>query len=435
MASGLRVGGNLLMVPIILYQLPSGEVGLWYIFLSLGLVFNQLDLGFGQSVVRATGYLWGGAKRLQTFGFSSNQKDAPKNVTPNTQELSKLIGTIRSFYLVLGSISFAIISVGISFWIWNKAQETSEPQKVLAAWLIYCLSCSLNLAIGFWGHLLVGINHMKKNEQLFIISLLANYSVSLSGLLLDFGILALALGNLAMSMVYRILAKKYFEQLSNLKSNTKQARFCKATLAILWPNSWRSGVMSLGNYLTLSASPIVCASILTLSETASYGLALQLFRAINQISAIWTRVKIPLYHQLRVQNHINEIKRIFYQRVTLNFLTYVSLSTILIIFGPTMIDLIGGETTLPTVFILSVIGVSYGLETMKGAVANMVLTENKNPFWLVWLLSGVAVLVASIFFSGLYGIVGLPFAMIVVGLVTSYWWSVRELIRSFRGIR
>src|ERR1043165_4400850 len=68
-AAALRSGSALLLLPLILWRIPSDEFGLWYVFVSLGWLAGLMDLGFAHTATRAGGYLWAGSPTLLPFGI------------------------------------------------------------------------------------------------------------------------------------------------------------------------------------------------------------------------------------------------------------------------------------------------------------------------------------------------------------------------------
>ena len=55
-AAALRFGSSLLLLPLVLWRIPSDELGLWYVFVSLGAFAGFMDLGFAHTATRAAGY-------------------------------------------------------------------------------------------------------------------------------------------------------------------------------------------------------------------------------------------------------------------------------------------------------------------------------------------------------------------------------------------
>src|SRR5689334_17996727 len=72
LATALRFGSALFVLPIILRTVPSEELGLWYVFLSFGALATLVDFGFAPTISRVTSYLWAGAQELRPYGLPSN---------------------------------------------------------------------------------------------------------------------------------------------------------------------------------------------------------------------------------------------------------------------------------------------------------------------------------------------------------------------------
>lgn len=62
---GFSFGTNILLLPIVLYYLPTEELGLWYIFLSVGAFVAMFDFGFSPQIARVITYSYAGADEIQ----------------------------------------------------------------------------------------------------------------------------------------------------------------------------------------------------------------------------------------------------------------------------------------------------------------------------------------------------------------------------------
>ena len=67
-ASFMRVASALVVLPIILKMLPSEEMGLWSVMISLNSMIYLLDFGFFPTFSRSMTYVYSGATTLQTTG-------------------------------------------------------------------------------------------------------------------------------------------------------------------------------------------------------------------------------------------------------------------------------------------------------------------------------------------------------------------------------
>ena len=66
--TAIRAGGNLLVLPLMLHKLTPEDLGLWYVFLSLGGMASLVDFGFYPTMSRVTAFLWAGADEIQETG-------------------------------------------------------------------------------------------------------------------------------------------------------------------------------------------------------------------------------------------------------------------------------------------------------------------------------------------------------------------------------
>ena len=93
------LGGNLLMLPIVLYFLSGAEVGLWYVFQSMASLSNMFDFGFTPTFSRNVAYCWSGANKLQRENVSYSEGKKVNYVL-----LKQIIYTCRYIYLLISII-------------------------------------------------------------------------------------------------------------------------------------------------------------------------------------------------------------------------------------------------------------------------------------------------------------------------------------------
>src|SRR4051794_21887006 len=114
-ATALRFGSAVLLLPLMLRRILSDELGLWYIFVSLGAFAALLDLGFAPTVVRSAGYLWAGSAVLIPFGIElvNPALEAVANKMPNIGKLEDLVASLRRYYSLAGlAVLFLLLTLG-----------------------------------------------------------------------------------------------------------------------------------------------------------------------------------------------------------------------------------------------------------------------------------------------------------------------------------
>ena len=140
-ATTLRFGSALLILPLMLRRIPPAELGLWYVFVSLGAFALLLDLGFAHTVVRATGYLWAGSRVLLPFGINVEEPSVSAR-SPNISMLSDLVATLRFYYLAASGVLLLLLSVIGGAWIWHKSVDLTNATSLVEIGRSYNVSHS-----------------------------------------------------------------------------------------------------------------------------------------------------------------------------------------------------------------------------------------------------------------------------------------------------
>src|SRR5690606_17932517 len=92
LGTALRVGSGILLLPLLLRSLPKEQLGLWYVFISLGGLIGLLDMGFAPTASRAIAYLWAGAQELLPHGVQAVPEEHKGK--PNRQLLINLLAPL-----------------------------------------------------------------------------------------------------------------------------------------------------------------------------------------------------------------------------------------------------------------------------------------------------------------------------------------------------
>jgi O-antigen/teichoic acid export membrane protein len=434
-AAALRFGSSLLLLPLILWRIPSDEVGLWYVFVSLGALAGLMDLGFAHTATRATGYLWAGSGMLLPFGIDladpRSGADAAGDAIhrpPNLSMLSNLVASLRVYYLSATGLLLLLLTTAGGAWIWHKSAGLIHAPSIRLAFLVYAMGVSLGFANSLWPSLLAGINAVKEAQQITSVCLLLFVSLAAAGLLAGLGIWALVAGTIVAGFAERVIGRMFFYRLVRLPPG----KFDLSVLRALWPIAWRTAAVGLGAFMTLQASTIICSAFLDLRTTASYGLSLQAVTLLVGISGIWVRVKLPAINHLRAQGMVERIREIFRQRIVFALLTFGAGAVALLLFGSRLLEMLNTQTQLlPTAFLATLLLIQL-LEMHHSLYAELVYSENVNPFVTPALISGGAIIILSVLMTPRFGVWGILLASGSVQLCFNNWWPI---VRATRGLR
>ena len=429
-AAALRFGSALLLLPLVLWRIPSDELGLWYVFVSLGSFAALLDLGFAHAVTRAAGYLWAGSRLLLPFGIADSLIETDPIVDaarrqPNLLMLSNLVATLRVYYVCVGGLLLLLLSTAGGAWIWHKSVALANAQFIRLAFLAYVIGVSLGLANSLWPSLLVGINAVKEAQQITAACLLAYFCLAVAGLLAGFGLWALVSGTIVAALAERLIGRTVFYRVVPLRSG----KFDLSMLRTLWPNAWRTAAVGLGAFMVFQANILICSAFLDLRTTASYGLSLQAVTLLVGVSDIWVRVRLPAINQLRAQGMVERIPAIFRPRLMLALLTFGAGAAVLLLLGRPLLALWNARTQLLPAALLAALLVVQLLEMHHSLYGELVYSENVNPFVKPALISGLAIIILSVLLTPRLGVWGMLLASGLVQLCFNNWWPVRRAIR------
>lgn len=427
LAKGFRLLSGVLVLPLVVRKLPADHLGLWYVFLSLQGIASLFDLGFSPTVTRVAGYLWGGAKELRKFGLASaeDNRDKPQ---PNYRLLSGLVATMRLYYRLFGITSGAVMLLAGGAWIWLKTEQLPDAGSLRLCYAVFVFGGFLNATGDLWPALLSGINGVRAAQKILFGSALINLAIIVGGLLVHLGIWSLVLATMGAGMFIRLAGRLVFLETAT-SSLDRHSRPDLHLIATLWPTAWRSGLVSLGAFLVLSANTLICSAFLGLKSTASYGLSLNVITLLAAASSTFVQMKLPFVNQLRAINRTNDIVELWIQRTRLSIVVYIFGASILLVAGNLGLETIGAKTLLLPRAQLGMALLIFGLEMHHSLYAGLVISENQNPFVLPALLSGGATLLLSVLLTPRLGIWGMLLSQGLVQGCFNNWWTVYRAVR------
>lgn len=431
-AAALRFGSALLLLPFILWWIPSDELGLWYVFISLGALAALMDLGFTHAATRSAGYLWAGSRMLLPFGIDFADPMLETDTTgraihrqPNLPMLSNLVASLRVYYLCAGGLLLLLLTTAGGAWIWHESVGLANAQSIRLAFLAYAVGVSLGFANSLWPSLLAGINAVKEAQQITAACLLVYFCLAVAGLLAGLGMWALVIGTIVAGFAERFIGRTVFYRLVQLRS----AKFDGSVLRALWPNAWRTAAVGLGAFMILQANILICSAFLDLRTTASYGLSLQAVTLLVGVSSIWVRVRLPTINHLRAQGLVERIPAIFRQRIVFALLTFGAGAAVLLFLGRPLLELLNTRTQLLPGALLATLLLIQLLEMHHSLYGELVYSENVNPFVKPALISGGAIIILSVLLTPRLGVWGMLLASGLVQLCFNNWWPVLRAIR------
>lgn len=412
-AMGLRMGANIIILPVILRKIPSEEMALWYVFISLAAIAPIFDMGFSSSIARFSAAFWGGAKEVQSQGLDCRLGDGP-----NLERLSVLYAVARKVYAIAG-LSLAVLLAALSPLFIFTSQNAITPQVSLAWWL-FVLSAGFSLFALFGNNMLRGMGKIAVSQGIVIGGFIA-YIIIVSTLVLSgAGLLSLVAGTLVSNVAIYLLSRKILRQMGVSLTGKGDRQMIKS----LFPNSWRTALISLGAYFIYNTNILLCSRNLGPEITASYGLSNQVVGFLSSLGSVFISVKVPALTQAFIARDNARVRKIFLRALTFGALLFVGCSAVLLIAGPVLLEMIGSQTNLLPMGFLSFFLFYRFLEFHHCQYAALVVAENKVPFSWHAIAAGFLILVGGTVFVKSFGLWGLLMTTASVQLIINNWYPV-----------
>ncbi len=413
-----RLASGLLLLPLILNELSTDELGMYYVLLSQVALSTVIDFGFSPTISRFVGFAMGGAESIQAHGVAKTEAAGP-----NYRLLWELLFTTRALYRYLSLIVIAVMAVWGTYLVEMRIDSTPSPLITRIAWIATILSTALDIYVSWAIVFLRGMNEILPSTRIGVAAAMVRFFLSAGLLMAGAGLLSIPLGGLAGSILQQYLTRRLC--LKRMANHPAPDRVPIAKhLRVLWPNSWRTGVQLTSFYLTVNGNTAICLYLLGLGANAQYGLSIQLVNIIAGMSAVWTYVKWPLINQYRTRHDYTALQHIFWPRVWLQNLTFLAMAGGLLLLGPFLLRTFGSGKQMLPLFWMGLLVLNSFLESQFSLWGTLISTENRQPYLWPAVATNVASLALSLVLIRTtdLGLGAFVLGPLIPGLLFNYWY-------------
>jgi O-antigen/teichoic acid export membrane protein len=409
----VRALSAVVLLPLTTCLVPTEQLALWYIFTTVLTFGISMDLGITNAAGRRL------AAISNAPGHAANSNEA---------SLEDYLGHLRLIYWGLAISTFTILAFGGGWWVWHRTAEMADGQIVRTAWLCFCPSFLLGV-IGNEGRaLLYGTNRLKPYYVISSVAVLLQFALTLGGLLLGFSIMSLVAGNVAFFAIQAITNPIGRHRFGRSEAGLIPKPFRPHLISTLFKTSFSTFLNSFAAYLVLCANVLVASKYLSLAETASYGMTLQILLLCSQVSSVWIGVKHPLYATMSRDN-LPGLRQIIIGRLRLALLTFAAVSGGLLLFGNPLLELIGARTHLLPAPQAATLALFVLLYFHQSEFETLGLCLEKNPFVRQVLATAIIGLALSCYFAPHFGLWGIILGPFIAQIALNNWWIVATGLR------
>ncbi len=430
-ATIINVGAGVLLFPFIVHKMSAETVGIWNIFQTITLFVILFDFGFRPTFARSISYIFSGVKRLDKEGVTKVDVEADAAISYTL--LKDTLQAMRKFYrwLALGML-VVLSTAGMVYFnsILNKYK--GDHQDAMIAWVMLIAINCYNLYTLYYEALLLGKGYVKRSQQIAIIGQSVYILVAIVLIWCGFGLTAIVSAQLLSVVIRRILSRKVFFT-KELKAELQQVEShdANAILRTLFPNAAKMGLTSLGGLLITRSAILLGSTYLPLTTIASYGISLQVTDILARCALVFFQSYTPRLAQYRAEKNKPALWKIYKQSVLLYVGIFAVGGVAFVLLGDWALEIIKSDTDFLSRCPLIVLLVVQFLENNHVLAAGFLAADNRIPFFIPSLLSGLATIVLMwIFLSQTnLGIWGLILAPGIAQLAYQNWKWPYEVIK------
>ncbi len=425
LGTSIRLGANVLLLPLVLTRLDPAELATWWVFVALGAVANLADLGFGQVVTRVYSILWAGAEDFDEEGLRPPSPDR----APNLPRIRQLNAAVRHLYWRVALAAALLLAIGGTFFLGISGGADTRSGVFWVSWAAYVLVIYYSVGTTHWLLACQGIGRVRESQAAFLWGGLSYLVTAGALLVLGAGLFSMVVATGVKGWVTREVARRaYLEMLPDAPG--MNPTIDRLMLARLWPNARKFAVLSLGAYLVYNGSVLVSSLVMPDEVTASFGLTAQVGLFLQNFSALWLSVKWPQITMLRTQGRLEEMGVLFARRLVCVMGSFVVLGIGLALFGNQLLAWKGTQTRLLPTACLIVYLVYLVQQQFYIQFGLLTFTENVVPYYSLTLYTGLGLFGLSVVLTPWLGRWGLVLSPLIATGVACSWYPVW---RGFQG--
>lgn len=420
-ATIFRVGAGIILWPFILSQMSAETVGIWNVMITIMGFITLLDFGFQPSFARNISYIFSGVTKLQKVGIQTAESDG--NV--NYALLKGTLNAMRKFYRWMALGVFVILgTAGTAYFYYILQKYSGDRIDAMIAWILLIAINSYNIYTLYYNALLLGKGYIRRERQIMILSQSIYLCLAIILIYAGFGLTAIVASQAVSIILQRILSYRVFftKELKQQLSNT-EAEDTKDILKAISPNAVKVGLTQLGGFCVTKSALLIGSAFLTLEETACYGITLHIIDILARCSTVYYQSITPKIAQSRANKDVIKLKYYFICSVGIMVTTFVLGGATIVFLGNWGLNIIGSETKFLPTIMLCVMLLVYLLETNHSIAAGFISADNRIPFFIPSLLSGLGTVVLLGLFLSIFkwGVWGMILSQGIAQLVYQNW--------------
>lgn len=430
-ATIFQVGAGVFLLPVILHKMSSETIGLWNVFQIVTSLVLLLDFGFRPSFARNISYVFSGVKAFKVEGV--------ENATSDGVDYSLLKSTItamKRFYRVIAIIVLiCLLTAGTGYFMVILGKYHGDKTDAIIAWGMLCMINCYELYTYYYDALLIGKGYVKRSQQIMVLSRAAYLLMAMAFIMAGFGLVSIVASQMLSIIIRRRLSYYVFfnDEMKRLLADCSDDRSGEI-LRSIYPNAVKVGLTHFGGFCVNKSTILLGSAFLSLSEVAVYGISLQVMDVLTRCAQVPYMALTPKIVSARAKKDNEKLWRMYVVSSLALLAVMIVGGGMWVLLSDWIIRFIGSDTNFLPAGMLCVFLIAQLLEKNHVIAAGFIQADNRVPFFMPSLISGVAT-VALLWISlsylqnGLWVLILVP---AIVQLVYQNWkWPI-TLIKEIR---
>lgn len=408
----VRMGGMMVLLPLVLTHFDVGRVLVWQLQASILTMLIWIDFGLSPTFSRFIAMARGGAMldRLRQTRPES-QGTAPAE-DGRKVDLSVLVGTLVLVNAVMAALGTLIVSGVGTLAIAGPITGLDTPGEGWAAWGLTVLGLPLMLLNGANSAVLIGfdrITTLRRVETLVGICQILTNCIAVAA---TSNLTVVAASNTLWTAV-GFFASRHFARRAMSDAGATRGRSARDYGVLAWAAGWRSGVGILFSTGLIQGSGMVMPQLAPPDTAAAYLLILRLITLASQISQAPFYSRLPAMTKALAEGARETTISAALGGMALSLWALVLSLLALIFVTPPVLALIGSSVQMPDKTLAIVMSLAFFAERY-GSMHMQLYTLSSHVIWhRVNGLTGVVMVLGCAALWPISGTLAMPLALLL----------------------
>jgi O-antigen/teichoic acid export membrane protein len=409
----------LLVVPVLMRVLSPTEAGQWFSFQGFLAMAGLVDLGLGFAISRQAAHCLGGNVQIAGSDFL-DFGHGREGVAVLHKTAKRILRTVVGLMLASGVIIFELILPHTKLFGNNDQIFLRPVWYMMLGGAVLFFSGLVEMAIlnglgkVYLTRFYSGI-YFLSNGILLVIAAWGTHSLTVMALafLVCSLFFRLLLGFITRRMVPDIY--NYNQRVTNLRHESLIIPLCKVAIPV--------GTVNIGAFLFSTVQVPLLGALLGPVVVAPFYFAQKIGQFLSTAATQPIMPQLPFFTNSLGGNRFHEAKHIMVKAVWLNGALVLLANLVFFFCSPYFFHALTGKDAYIPPLTLGLMALDYLILNSVVVFGFFVLASGKNPFVWTTLISGFLNVILITLLVPKYGIIAIPCASLLVGLMINNWYN------------